>query len=96
MIGYFPDPYPDELVYSLLARYYAQSGYLGYVCAAEDIFLNTWNLPNIEFLNDYKPEVCQHLEKNTSMGRIVMEHTMLHGFFILPGVNHRKEEPLFR
>ena len=64
MIGYFPDPYPDELVYSLLARYYAQSGYLGYVCAAEDIFLNTWNLPNIEFLNDYKPEVCQHLEKN--------------------------------
>ena len=29
MIGCFPDPYPDELVYSLLARYYAKSGYQG-------------------------------------------------------------------
>ena len=76
MIGYFPDPYPDELVYSLLARYCAKSGYLGYVCAAEDIFLNTWNLPNIEFLNDYKPEIYQLLEKNTGMRRIVMDHTM--------------------
>ena len=76
MIGYFPEPYPDELVYSLLARYCAKSGYLGYVCAAEDIFQNTWNLPNIEFLNEYKPEVYQRLEKNTGMRHIVMEHTM--------------------
>ena len=67
MIGYFPEPYPDELVYSLLARYCAKSGYLGYVCAAEEIFQNTWNLPNIEFLNEYKPEVYQRLEKNTGM-----------------------------
>ena len=76
MIGYFPEPYPDELVYSLLARYCAKSGYLGYVCAAKEIFQNTWNLPNIEFLNEYKPEVYQRLEKNTGMRHIVMEHTM--------------------
>ena len=63
MIGYFPEPYPDELVYSLLARYCAKSGYLGYVCAAEEIFQNTWNLPNIEFLNEYKPEVYQRLDE---------------------------------
>ena len=30
MIVQFPEFYPDELVYSLLARYYTQSGYMRY------------------------------------------------------------------
>ena len=36
MIGFMPDFYPDELVYSLLARYYQRSGYLAYIHAARD------------------------------------------------------------
>ena len=31
MIAYFPKIYTDELVYSLLSRYYAKSGYLAYI-----------------------------------------------------------------
>ena len=38
MIGFFPEFYEDELLYSLLARYYIRSGYLNYVYAAEDLF----------------------------------------------------------
>ena len=38
MIGFMPDFYPDELVYSLLARYYQRSGYLAYRYAAEELF----------------------------------------------------------
>ena len=31
MIGCFPDPYPDELVFSWLARYTMKIGYIGQV-----------------------------------------------------------------
>ena len=37
MIVQFPSFYPDELVYSLLARYSARSGYLRYTFAAEEL-----------------------------------------------------------
>ncbi len=86
MIGLFPDPYPDELVYSMLARYYMKSGYPGYVCAAEDLFRSTWKPPSIEFLDDYQPEVYQRLEKNTGMRNIVLNHTMfpVYGMFVQP------------
>ena len=34
MISFFPDIYPDELIYSTLARYYIKSGYTAYIFAA--------------------------------------------------------------
>ncbi len=40
MIAYFPEIYPGELLYSQLARYYAQSGYTAYRYAAEDLYIN--------------------------------------------------------
>ena len=52
MIAQFPNFYPDELVYSLLSRYYAKSGYLSYTYAAQDLFKNKLVRPDIEFLND--------------------------------------------
>ena len=49
MITYFPSIYPDELLYSLLARYYAKSGYLAYTYAAQDLFVKKTVKPDIEF-----------------------------------------------
>lgn len=37
MIAQFPSFYPDELVYSILARYYTRTGYMRYIFAAEDL-----------------------------------------------------------
>ena len=51
MITYFPNPYPDELFYSMLARYYTKSGYLAYTFAAEELFSNKTSKPRIEFIN---------------------------------------------
>ena len=56
MIAVFPTIYPDELLYSQLARFYARSGYPGYTFAAEDLFENKTVRPDIEFLNAYTPE----------------------------------------
>ena len=39
MISYFPAAYPDEPLYSQLARYYTKSGYMAYTYAAEELYV---------------------------------------------------------
>lgn len=84
MISFFPDFYPDELVYSLLSRYYSKSGYSAYIFAAEDLYENKLIKPDIEFLNPLKKEVLDILTKNTSIESIIKNHTMFpyYGRFI--------------
>ena len=50
MILYFPTIYPDELMYSVLSRTYAKSGYLSYTQAAEEFFENPKNPRLVQFL----------------------------------------------
>lgn len=76
MIAYFPELYPDELVYSCLARYYEHSGYLAYIFCAEDIFVNKRVRPEIEFINELKEDVVEQLCKDMSIGQLILEHTM--------------------
>lgn len=38
MMYYFPKPYPDELLYSIIARYCIQSGNINTIYSTEDIF----------------------------------------------------------
>ena len=76
MIGYFPDFYPDELVYSLLSRYHAENGYLGYISTAEDLFVNPWNLPDIDFLNLLSDDALMHMMRNHTLKEILLNHTM--------------------
>ncbi len=84
MITFFPTFYPDELVYSLLSRYYSKSGYPAYIFAAEDLFENKIIKPDIEFLNPLKKEVLDVITKNTSIESIIKDHTMFpyYGRFI--------------
>ena len=37
MIGFFPDIYPDELLYSQLCRYYQRTGYTKFLFAVDSI-----------------------------------------------------------
>ena len=76
MISYFPELYPDELVYSLLSRFYVQSGYLSYIYAAEDIYNSKTVRPDPEFLNPLQDEVKNHIVKKISMKELVEYHTM--------------------
>ena len=76
MIAYFPKAYPDELLYSQLARYFTSSGYMAYIFAAEELFISKTVRPNIEFVNYYTSEAFSAVTKNTSMEEVVIEHTM--------------------
>ncbi|WP_027627172.1 TniQ family protein [Ruminiclostridium cellobioparum] len=76
MITYFPAIYPDELVYSLLSRFYLQSGYLSYTYAAEDIYAYKQVRPDHEFINVLHPEMREMIAKTVPMEKLVEKHTM--------------------
>ncbi len=77
MIGFFPTLYPDELLYSLLARYYAYSGYTAYTYAANILIENKSVKPSIEFISKLSPEVIKLLTRQASLAEIVEKHTLL-------------------
>lgn len=76
MITYFPAIYPDELLYSQLARYYVKSGYLSYRHVAEDLLDKRTVKPNIEFINRYTPEAFYMITCNMPFESVIMHHTM--------------------
>ena len=76
MIAYFPDIYEDELLYSLLARFYVASGYTAYRHAAEELFLKKKTRINVDFVNAYTPDAIKEITRNISMEQIVLKHTM--------------------
>ena len=76
MIISFPALYPDELLYSLFARYYAQSGHIAYVFAAEALFKNRAAKPDIEFMDGLTEETRQLVTRSCSLAVIVEKHTM--------------------
>ena len=61
MIGNMPKAYPDELIYSVLARCYVADGYMIYREFAEDVFVNKKEAPSVEFLGGYKKEIIGRL-----------------------------------
>ncbi len=76
MIAYFPTAYPDELLYSQLARYYTKSGYMAYTFAAEELFVSKTVRPDMDFINSYTPAAVQAITRDISMEEVVEKHTM--------------------
>lgn len=76
MIAYFPEIYPDELMYSLLARYYVKSGYPCYWYVAEDLFESKTVRPDIEFVNQYTSAALRMITKDLPMDEVILNHTM--------------------
>ena len=76
MTMYLPEIYPDELVYSWLARYYIQTGYVRYAFVAEELFWSKTVRPDIEFVNQYTAPMLQAIIEKMSMQEIIENHTM--------------------
>lgn len=76
MIGFMPAVYPDELVYSWYARYYAHSGHSAYVFAIGDLLENRNIRPDVEFLNRLNPDVREVISSMIPMEELVLQHTM--------------------
>ena len=66
-IAYFPKLYPDELLYSFLARYYQHSAYPRYVFAVEDIYTSNDVRPSTEFISEMNEEFLGYLLRKMSL-----------------------------
>lgn len=73
MIAQFPNFYPDELMYSLLARYYVRSGHFAFRYCAEELFKRPTH-PDVEYCNDMTEEVKELL--GITMVDVIYQHTM--------------------
>lgn len=76
MISNFPIPYPDELIYSVIARYAIHNGILSPKYLTEELFNNrnltpTYDLPShLDRLASYLPD---HYDAFT----LIRKHTLL-------------------
>lgn len=75
-INYFPTPYEDELLYSVLARYHRHSGNISYTQTAEQLFEDTNCNPSIEFVNALSKDVLTLLENRFPMKELIVKHTL--------------------
>lgn len=77
MISFFPTPYPDELIYSVLARYYVRSSDTSPKAALDDLFgsnsvIATFDLPShLEVLVSNLPLLSPH-----TVDSFMKQHTL--------------------
>lgn len=78
MIAYFPKPYEDELVYSVITRFYAHSGIPSSCKAKQYIYGQTTARLDPYGIGHMKEYVEEALLRHISREELVMEHTMFH------------------
>lgn len=93
MIGFLPEIYPDELVYSFLARYYVRSGYLSYNAVAEELYINKKVGPDMELLNTFTKETLNAITKNYPLEYLIKNHTMFN--YYARFIKHEKRKQAF-
>lgn len=86
MIAIFPEPYPDELLYSMLARYFVYSGHPTFKQCCEDLYPGKTR-PDIEYLNSMTPDLLSHI---SNMEQMILQHTMFPTLRFIPSDKRQK------
>ncbi len=86
MIGYFPELYEDELIYSWIARYLVHSGYTTAADTYQDLYFNKNLRPSVELMNNMLDDAKTVMTKYMSMEDLIHKHTLFpeYGRFIEP------------
>jgi hypothetical protein len=79
MIGWFPDPYPDELFYSICARYFDIMGYQNEFHATQELFGK-----NIYGINMYLANNLDYLIKALPLGSVYTADLLIDKHTLLP------------
>lgn len=75
MLPFFTDPYPDELLYSAIARYHFYSGNLDCKDTLEELFDNRSVIPSVEVGSHFSILVTR-LGPHYSIEKLLAEHTI--------------------
>ena len=76
MIAFFPEKYPDELLYSLFARYHVWSGHARYSETANDLFENRFVHGDPEFTISMNEQAKTILTRNMPFEDLIAQTTM--------------------
>lgn len=89
MLGYLPNFYPDELVYSWASRYYCHNGYPGYRQALEDLLIGKSDKIQFEFSGRFNSETLAAITAMIPYRNLILEHTMFPYYARFERINRR-------
>lgn len=75
MLPFFMNPYPDELIYSAIARYHFYSGNIDCKDTLEEVFLSRSIIPSVEIGSQFTA-LAQQLGSNYSAESLIANHTI--------------------
>ena len=90
MIGFMPEIYPDELVYSWFCRCFVHSGYPTSKAFLGELLFNRHCNPSKEFVGHLNPEMEQEIRQIYPMEELVLEHTMFPQYARFIGPENKK------
>lgn len=76
MIVYFPEIYPDELVYSWFCRYAIHSGYVTNSQVLKNLYCKKSDTPIKEFIGNLNTKARKCIDKIYPLRELVLNHTM--------------------
>lgn len=95
MITYFPEIYPDELVYSWFCRYYVHSGCFTHSMALQELLYKRCNNPSKEFIGHLNPDTEKMIKEIYDINELIINHTMFPQYArFIP--SEQKKEALYR
>lgn len=91
MLSYFPTPYPDENLYSILARYHAASANTSYKATLRQLFGTESVIPDAA-LPSHLDALCQQLPTNHRLTpvHVIKANTLYTYFIAFQGVDTRR------
>ena len=92
MIAFFPQSYPDELLYSQISRYHQRTGTARFVFTAEEVYKNgKVTHPSVDFVNAYTNDAMEWIAKEETWEAVAEKHTMYPAFIRFFPLKKRKE-----
>lgn len=76
-IGYLPEIYPDELVYSWISRYFVHSGHSMHSAVLREFFCKRSDNPSKEFLGNFNEDAKNVIQKVLPLREMILQHTMV-------------------
>ncbi|MCK1997438.1 TnsD family transposase [Psychrobacillus psychrodurans] len=90
MLPFFTNPYPDELIYSAIARYHFYSGNIDFKDTLEEVFLSRSVIPNVEIGSQFTA-LAQQLGSNYSAESLIADHTIYPYYSLFLSKQRQKE-----
>lgn len=91
MLTFFTDPYPDELLYSAIARYHFYIGNIDYKDTLEELFNKRSIIPNFH-LGSYLNALAEQLSESYTAEKLIFKHTSFP--FYAPFLSRSRKEEL--